>query len=156
VKEPKYKHFFVVKDGKFVWEDGEMFDYKKRSLEGKKGYALIEEQENKPSPNQYAYYFAGIIRKECMVSDCFQGLSEKQIHSILFLELRSSVHGIKMPDGSTRLKTIAEDFNRYTMKDMAKYIEELIPYLNTEYNIWPKPADHYKYNKFYMNPKIIT
>jgi len=151
MREPKYKHFFKVRDGKFIWEDEDMLEYKRKSLEGGRGYAIIEEAGDEITPNQYAYYFGGIIRKECMKSNTFQGLSEKQVHQVLFNELRSSVKGIKMPDGSTKLVTIAEDFSRYKLPDMQKYIEELIPHLQVEYNIHPKPASHYKYNKFYFN-----
>ena len=151
MREPKYKHFFKIRDGKFIWEDLDMFKYKKRSLEGGKGYAIIEEVGEEITPNQYAYYFGGIIRKECMKSNTFQGLSEKQVHQVLFTELRSQVKGIKMPDGTTKLVTVSEDFSRYKLPDMQKYIEELIPYLQVEYDIHPKPASHYKYNKFYFN-----
>ena len=130
-----------------------MFRYKKLSLEGRRGYAIIEQITGEVTPNQYAYYFGGIIRKECMVSNAFQGLSEKQVHQVLFAELRSSVKGIKCLDGTTRLVTVTEDFEAYGKESMRKYIEELIPHLNTEYRIFPKPAEHYKYNKFYLKER---
>jgi len=153
--EPKYKHYFTVREGKFVWEEKDMFEYKRKALEGRKGYAIIEEEAIKVTPNQYAYYFGGIIRRECMKSNVFHGLSEQQIHQVLFSELRSSVKGIHLKDGTTRLVTVVEDFGKYNKEDMRKYIEELIPYLQTEYDIHPKPASHYKYNKFYLNEKLI-
>lgn len=155
MKEPKYKHFFKIRDGKFIWEDEEMFAYKKRSLEGYSGYAIIEKRVEEVTPNQYAYYFGGIIRKECMKSNIFQGLSEKQVHQVLFNDIRSSVKGIKNLDGSTRLVNVTEDFNNYGKEDMRLYIEELIPHLQVEYDIHPKPAEHYKYNKFYLDERTI-
>ncbi len=132
-----------------------MFAWKKLSLEGRRGYAIIEQVTGEVTPNQYAYYFGGIIRKECMVSNVFQGLSEKQVHQVLFAELRSSVKGIKLLDGTTKLVTVSEDFGAYGKEDMRKYIEELIPHLNVEYRIYPKPAEHYKYNKFYLKERKI-
>ena len=153
MKEPQYKHFFQVIDGKFIFEGEDMLNFKRKSLEGRRGYAIIEEVEDDITPNQYAYYFGGIIRKECMKSDIFQGLSEKEVHQVLFLDLRSSVRGIKMPDGTTKLVNITDDFSRYKKPDMWKYIEELIPHLQVEYNIHPKPASHYKYNKFYFDER---
>lgn len=152
-KSPSYKHFFKIVDGKYIWDEPDMFEYKRKALEGKRGYAIIEETDEEISPNQYAYYFGGIIRKECMVSETFQGLTEKQVHQVLFSELRSTTKGILMPDGSTKTVMVSEDFDRYKKKDMILYLEELIPHLNTEYNIWPKPASHYKYNRFYFNQK---
>jgi len=153
MQEPKYRHFFTVTDGKFIFEEDDMLEFKRRLLEGKRGYALIEEVEDDITPNQYAYYFGGIIRKECMKSNIFQGLSEMEVHQVLFSDLRSSVIGIKMPDGTTRLKTVSEDFHKYGKKKMRLYIEELIPHLQVEYDIHPKPSTHYKYNKFYFNDK---
>ena len=155
MKQLQYKHYFTVRKGVFEFEDKEMFEYKRRNLEGKKGYAIIEEVEKEITPNQYAYYFGGIIRRECMSSDIFSGFTERQIHHILFSELRSTTRGIELPDGTTKIVTITEDFEKYKQEDMRKYIDELIPHLQVNYNIHPKPSSHYKYNKFYIDPKII-
>ena len=152
-KSPAYKHFFKVVDGRFIWEELDMFEYKRKVLEGKRGYAIIDEADDDISPNQYAYYFGGIIRKECMVSETFQGFTEKQVHQILFAELRSTTKGILMPDGATKTVMVSEDFDKYKKKDMMLYLDELIPHLNTEYRIYPKPASHYKFNRFYINDK---
>lgn len=149
----QFKHKFKVVSGKFVWDDLEMFKYVQRNLEGKHGYALIEEEEDDISPNQYAYYFGGIIRRECMISNTFAGMTEMEIHQVLFNELRSHTKGILLPDGRTKLVTVMDDFSSFKKADMAKYIEELIPLLNTEYNIWPKPSCHYKDNRFYLKQK---
>ena len=154
-KSPKYKHFFKIINGKYLWAEPDMFEYKRKVLEGKRGYAIIEEEEEEISPNQYAYYFGGIIRRECMVSEAFQGFTEHEIHEALFFELRSTTKGIKLPDGTTKPIRVSEDFGSYKKKDMSAYIEELIPHLNVNYNIWPKPASHYKYNRFYINPKTL-
>lgn len=132
-----------------------MLEYKRNTLEGQRSYALIEEVEDDITPNQYAYYFGGIIRKECMKSNIFQGLSDKQIHQVLFMELRSTQKGIKNLDGTTRLVTVTDDFGAYKKPDMVIYIEEVIAHLQVEYNIHPKPASHYKYNKFYFNEKTM-
>ena len=155
MKAPDYKHYFTIVNGKFVWEDLDMLNYKRKSLEGKRSYAIIKEVKHNITPNQYAYYFGGIIRKECMASDTFQGLSEKEIHQILFHELRSSTKGVKLPDGTTKLVEVTDDFGVYSKEEMARYIDEVIALLQTEYNIYPKPATHYKYNKFYIDPKVV-
>lgn len=155
MKDPKYKHYFIIRDGKFIWEEPDMLEFKRKSLEGVRSYAILEEVEGDITPNQYAYYFGGIIRKECMVSEAFQGLSDKQIHQVLFTELRSTQKGIKNKDGTTRLVTVTDDFGSYKKPDMIKYIEEVIAHLQLEYDIHPKPAEHYKYNRFYLNPKTM-
>lgn len=155
MKELLYKHLFRVINGKFIWDNPQTFDLKKQNLEGRHGYAIIEILEDDISPNQWAYYFGGIIRKECMSSNCFASWSEKEIHNHLFKELRSKEKGIHQLDGTIKMVTITDDFSAYKKGDMAKYIEELIPHLNMNYGIYPKPASHYKYNKFFLDTKVF-
>lgn len=155
MKPLPYKHYFTVKDGKYVWEDPEMFRLKKQLLEGKRGYSIIEEVTEAGTSNQLAYYFGGIIRQECMNSDCFAGWKEKEIHEFLLLEVRGNVRNIRRPDGSSALVEMPGDFDRIkdNKKEMAKYLEEVIAKLNTEFNIYPKPSEHYKTNKFKVEVK---
>ena len=153
MKEPKFKHYFNIVNGIFIWDDKDMLEFKRRKLDGKRGYAIIDEEKENITPNQYAYYFGGIIRKECMVSDAFKGFSDRQIHQILFFDLRSTTKGVKMPDETTKLVTVSEDFGTYGKKAMTEYIEELIPWLISEYNIHARPASHYEYNKFYVETR---
>ena len=153
MKAPEYKHYFQIVNGKFIWEDPDMFEYKRRILEGKRGYALIKGERKQRTPNQLAYYFGGIIRSECMASDVFKGLTDLQIHQILFSELRSTTRGIKLPDGKTKLVEVTEDFSAYDRRELALYINEVIALLQTEYDIHPKPPYKYEYNKFYINPE---
>lgn len=148
MKDVKFKHYFAVKNSKFIWEDGDMFLAKKRSLEGCRGFAIIEQVKEEISQNQYAYYFGGIIRSECMSSEQFAGWTESEIHQHLFSELRSYNKEVIYPDNKREVKTFVDDFSSYGKKDMSTYIEELIPHLNNEYEIFPKSSRYYSYNKY--------
>jgi len=53
MRELKFQHRFSVINGKFIWDDKEMLEYKRRVLEGKRGYAIIEELEEEQSTNQW-------------------------------------------------------------------------------------------------------
>ena len=141
----------------FVWDDPEMFRLKKRMLEGKRGYAIIEEEADKASSNQLAYYFGGIIRKECMNSNVFSGMKEHEIHNHLLFEVRGETRNIRMPDGTIKIMECIPDFNEIkdSKKKMATYLEEVIAKLESEYQIYPKPAEHYKYNKFYIKERKV-
>jgi hypothetical protein len=158
MRELAYKHFFTVTDGKFNWESPDMFELCKRNLEGKRGYAIIEEDTPGASRNQLAYYFGGIIRKECMNSNTFGGMKEKEIHSILLQEVRGTMRNITMKDGSLKVVETVPDFNEIVRSktEMAKYINEVIMWLVMECDINPKPAEHYKYNKFQIDLKHYT
>lgn len=156
MKQLPYKHYFTVKNGKFVWEDTQMFYVKKTMLEGKRGYAIIEEIGERVSDNQLAYYFGGIIRQECMHSECFSGWKEREIHNHLLTEVTGTMRHIHRPDGSTSLVEMPEDFDSImsSKKKMAEYISKVIAKLETEYNIYPKPSEHYKKtNKFVIKEK---
>lgn len=154
--ELKYKHRFTVKDGKFIFDDKAMFEFIRKNLEGKQGFAIIEEEEKDISFDQFAYYFAGIIRRECMVSNTFEGLIEKEVHGILMMETgHSTTITYNHPKKGRIIYEIPEDIKKWSMKKMALYVEEVIALLNTEYQIYPKPPNHYKYNKYYMDPKKI-
>lgn len=150
----KYKHFFTVKDGQFVFEDKEMLAYIKRQFDGKRGYAIIEEVKDPNTVDQYAYYFGGIIRRECMPSNCFGGQTEYQIHCALMMETGHS-HTITFahPKDGRIVYDVPEDIKKFGKRKMSQYIEEVIALLTTEYNIHPKPSEHYKDNKYYMDPK---
>jgi hypothetical protein len=153
MRDLAYKHFFTIKYGRFAWDDPQMFEYKKRQLEGKRGYAIIEEEVDKASRNELAYYFGGIIRRECMRSNIFGGLKEKEIHNILLFETRGTVRNIAMPDGTTKVMECIPDFEEITRDkaEMAKYISEVIAKLQVDFDIHPKPASHYKQNRFYID-----
>ena len=158
MNELRFKHFFVVRNGEFIWDDIEMFNYKKRNLEGCRGYALIEEEPVECSPKQLGYYFGGIIRKECMKSECFAGWKEKEIHNHLLKAVRGTTREIHLPSGNSKLEEVAPDFEkiRRNKDDFGRYIEEVIAYLNTELNIYPRPSSHYKDNRFLPDTKIIN
>ena len=156
MKEPQYKHFFTVENGKFIWEEEDMFNLAKKRMEGKKGFVIIEEVEDNITPNQFAYYFGGIIRSECMNSNAFAGMTEKEVHQVLFSELRSYTKTIEYSNGKVERKVLTEDFSNYRKKEMIKYLEELIPHLQVNYNIHPKPSSHYKYNQFLIRKKTMS
>src|SRR5512137_2434639 len=125
MKPLAYKHYFTVEGGVYKWENPDMFNLVKRTLEGKRGYAIIEEETEKVSSNQLAYYFVGIIRQECMHSNCFAGLSEKEIHNYLLRAVRGTVRQICNRTGDITIMEMPGDFEEIMRKqsDMAKYIE---------------------------------
>ena len=91
-----------------------------------------------------------------MNSNCFAGLTDKQIHQVLLDETRSKQIIITMPDGSTRFKTVTDDFRAYGMRKMALYVQDVIVHLQTDYNITVKdPSMYAGYNKMVLRMKEI-
>ena len=158
-KELEYKHWFYCINGKLYWERPDFLRAKIHMLDGKKGYAIITYAEDPITPNQYAFYYGGIIRGECMHSNCFQNVGEKEIHDILFGELRSYTKEviITKKDGTIehKMAKFTEDFGNYGKKKMSEYLEELIPYLQDEYGIIVKDPKEYKYNQYSVTRRQI-
>ena len=148
----KYKHGFIVRDGNIIWDDETMFSLKKQMLEGKRGYAILEEEPEPITPDQYAYYFGVLIRKYCMSSNAFFGLTDWEIHNILLQELRSDTITYAAKDGKRKMSQITEDFKKFGKKRMRLYVEEVIAHLQVEYDIHPLPSEHFKDPKFNLNP----
>lgn len=150
----EYRHFFTVDDkGSFVWEEPDMLNFKREMLKGKRGYAIIEEVEENWTQPQLAYYFGGMIHGECMNSNCFVGLNDKQIHDILWAEYSEHIVVYHDKSGKPHQRVSVKDFHSIGKKQMSQYIEWLIPHLLEEYGIEVKPSENYKLNKYYIKPK---
>jgi hypothetical protein len=153
MKKLEYKHYFKVINGNPVYEDMDMYRLVMRNLEGKRGFSIIKDIEEDTSPNQFGYYFGGIIRQECMNSECFVGWTEKQIHEYFLKEIEGEMKMITM-GGKTRIAEVCPSFP-FGKKKMAEYITKVIAKLQTEFDIHPRPAEHYKYNKYHIDPQIF-
>lgn len=156
MKELPYKHYFTVKNGEYAWEEPQMFQIKKTMLEGKRGFAIIEEETERTTSSQLAYYFGGIIRQECMNSECFAGMTEKEIHDILLTEVAGTMRKVYHPASKIhRMMQMPGDFEQImnSKKKMSDYLEKVIAKLETEYYIYPKPSEHYKTNIFRIKTK---
>ena len=155
--ELQYKHAFTITDGRIYWDKPDLLRAKLFMLENKRGYAIITMEEDKPSSNQWAFYWGGIINGECMHSNCFLGLNEKEVHHILFSELRSYTRGVTITkkDGEEMhiQKEFIDDFSTYSKKKLSEYIEQLIPHLKNDYGIIIKDSKDYQYNKFHLKKK---
>jgi hypothetical protein len=151
----EYRHFFTIKSGVWVWEEPDMFALKRNLLEGKRGFAIIEEVQEDWTRSQLAFYWGGIIHGECMKSQCFSGLRDHEIHNILWDEYSSHTVIIQHADGKTEKKIVSDDWHAIGKKEMKGYIDFLIPHLLTEYGIIVKDPSVYKNNKFIIKKRKV-
>jgi hypothetical protein len=139
------KHYFKCSNGNLTFELPNVHTAQMQLLEGKKGYVVYTIEEEKITPNQRAFYYGGIIRGECMSSDAFKGFhSVEAISDYLVSELRTYVNIISYPDGTEKPIKVRDDISKYNIKQFAAYIEEVIAFLLTEFNIEVKPPEFYK------------
>ena len=145
-----FKHFFKVENNKIIFSDKEMLNFEKRKLEGKRGFLLFYEDEEKPSLSQYSYYFGVLIRKYCMNSNDFAAATQYDIHEYFLVELRGRAATIKKNNGRLRTIIAPGDFDhiRKSKKRFAEYITEVIALLNTDHDIFPLPPEHFKNPKY--------
>ena len=92
-------------------------------MKTREAYALFEEVKEDISADQYGYYFAGIIRAECMVSECFGGMKESEVHNVLMMETgHSHTVTFRHPRRGRVVYEVPEDIKKWSMRKMASYI----------------------------------
>lgn len=153
VKQIKYVHRGYVResDGVIILDHPSMYASKLHLLRGKRFSMVLEEEKEKPNQSQFAYYFAGIIRAECMSSESFAGWTENEIHIHLLKTITSYNKTLIYPSGQevvVECHDTREDFKSYSKEEMSRYISLVISYLNTELSIFPKDPEQYKFEKY--------
>lgn len=145
------KFKFVVSDFKTYWNDPIAVRSMLSSFEGKRGFAIFYEDNGNVTPDQYAFYFGAVI-KECLGLEEFIGYTKKEVHQQLFKELRSYQKKVEYTDKNgnkvSKIEDFVEDFDSYDKKDMAKYIEELLPRLALDRGLYIKDPSEYKIDQF--------
>ena len=131
-------HKFVVSDFKVYWDDPITVRTVISNLEGKRGCVIFYEDQENVTNDQWAFYYGAVI-KECMALNEFAGYTKREVHDMLFEQLRSY---------DKKSRAFIEDFGSYGKKDMAKYIEELLPYLALEHGLHIKDPSQYKIDQF--------
>ena len=147
MKDPQYRHWFNCSNRKFHFDRPEMFDKQKTAMNGKRGYAIFVEEDGDVTSSQRGYLYGGIIRAECMNSNVFAGMNEKEIYQYFIKKLRSYTKTIKTGEVET-IEVFAEDVSSYGKRKMTRFIDEVIALLNTEFNIFPKDPTEYKLNRY--------
>lgn len=110
-------------------------------MEGKDCYLILQENEENITKKQYAYFFKGIIKAECMNSEMFSTYTMEEIREIfenLFLSEQDVV------DGKLVNKKVTID--KLTKVEFAKFIEKVIAWLK-ENDINVKTIDEYWYEQ---------
>lgn len=152
-KDLQYSHYATVIDETFYFEKPEIWAFNRKQINNKRVRITVEEVSENITTNQFAFYFGGIIRSECMNSECFKGCTENEISDCLFEDIRSYTKTVIDSKGNTRIFHAIDKIVNYTKEDMRKFIEELIPHLAITYNIHVKDPEYYKLNKYIIKHK---
>lgn len=143
--ETYYKHIFECKNGELKFDNPEMLKTQKQIFEGKKGYCVFYKIEDKPSTNQWAFLYGGIIKAECMNSNSFAAFkSESEILNYFAKELRSYNRIIVDKNGVNHIIDSFDDISTYNMRQLSTFIDEVIVFLSTEFGITVKHPESYK------------
>lgn len=141
----------VVSDFKVYWDDPIAVRSAISSFEGKRMCAIFYEDQEIITGDQWAFYF-GVVIKECQGLEEFAGFTKKEVHQVLFSELRSYQKRVQFTDKEgneiSKIVDFQEDFESYGKKDMAKYMEELIPRLALDRGLFIKDPGQYKIDQF--------
>ena len=152
MRNPVYKHKAKVVNGKLRFRHHDLFVKNLSGLEGKIIEVTITEYNEKMTNSQRGYYFGGIIRSECLNSNCFSGWTESEIHQYLLESITSYTKTIIDKNGVEKMINCVDEFRDYNTKEMSEYTEKIRIFLLTEHGIDTKDPEDYKLNK-YQNAK---
>jgi hypothetical protein len=135
----RYQHKFKVKNGKIIFDNTKMMELQKQQFEGKEGYVTFHEVYEDPTQKQYAFYFFGIIQKECIESSNeFAGWEKDEVHNYFMKRLWTEKFNVK---GHTIVWQL--DFKDFNKERMKQHISKVIDLLATEHNIRVKTKEEY-------------
>lgn len=151
---PKIRHYGIMKGRKIHLHNLPLFNKNADALEGKRIEFTMDEEREKPSGDQHAYYRGAVIETG-LTAECFGGWTRDELHSFFvdeFLGIDRMVE-IKLKDGTIKKKIQRDkpslaDLNK---KEMSEYVEKCIAFLANE-GITVYDSNVYKLNKY----KTIT
>lgn len=129
--KPRIIHFGLIKNGKKIYYNNELYGKQIQSLEGKEFEEEIREKLKKPSQGTHGYYRGGII-STCLVSEKFGGWNEDEIHDLFCnLFLKTTIEKVFGDTGRTEITKVlsTSDLNQ---AEMNEFIERVIAWLATE------------------------
>ena len=141
-KDPDIIFRGEVRNGKKIHDRPELYQMQLNDLEGKRFEEVIRPEHVPPSPNQRAYYRAGIIRMACMKSNFFAGYTEEEIHQELMRTLRAYIKNINDTDHE-----FTQEYSAFSKEQHALYIDDVLNWL-AMHEIYPEPPENFKFNRY--------
>jgi hypothetical protein len=134
------------------YDNQELFSSVLQKFNNKDVVVTIELTHTPIDKDLYAFYFGIIIRKECMSSEQFQGsFNEMDIHEMLQKEFRNYVRVAETirDDGTIDREAVycVDNTLLYDKSNFMAYLNDVILYLGSEFNIHVKDYDQYVIDK---------
>lgn len=125
------RHYGIVRNGKKVYYNTDLYLRQMASLEGKEFEEIIKERHKKPSKSTHGYYRGGIIAS-CLTTEEFAGWEPEEVNDFFLNMFCKTIieKGFEdqKPVEIVHIKTTAE----MTQKEMNEFIEKVIAYLTSK------------------------
>lgn len=145
--EVQIYHNGIVRNGRIVYDRPLFYTSELARLEGKNVRVIIEEQKERKTVPQLAFYFGGIIRKTCMGSTLFEGWMEEEIDQFFRKRFLSYIKTIHFSDNTVTPVQVINELRDLTKEEMTLFINHVIQFL-AENGIEVLEPEMYKYNKY--------
>lgn len=129
--------FGKIEDGKVMLTDINLYHGIVHELEGKRIQIKIEELSLKYTDKQLNTYFGIIIGKHIMNISDFAGWTKDEIDNFLASKFRTEIKTIRDPSDMSESKMVSFiiPITKLNRKQFSRFIEEVILYLNEEYQL---------------------
>lgn len=143
------KHTGIIKNGRKIYDNPNLYTDQIISLEGKKFEEVIKEKHNEVTHNQYGYY-RGAILPTCHKTEMFSYFDKKDdIHENYFAPLfLSYIVMVRLPNRKPYEQTKVRSLADLSKDEMTEFIERVLAHC-VENNINCPPPEAY-YQKYYQ------
>lgn len=147
------RHFGKILDnGNISFYDNEMWQNQRLSLAGKEFELVIKEKIRRPSPNQFSYYFGGILGT-CITCEQFSHYSTvEEIHNEVFKPMFLSYQVMVKVGEKKWQKTVTRSLSELNKKETNEFIQNVLNFCSQE-GIEILEAQQYV-NKHYRETEI--
>ncbi len=147
------RHFGkVLENGKIIFNDESMWENQRLSLRGKDFELIIKEKLRRPTPNQYGYYFGGILGT-LLTCEAFSHFTtpediHKQLFAPMFLSYSDKVYLGKASWTVQHIRSLGD----LSKSETSEFVEKVLQWC-AENDIEILPSDAYV-NKYYKEIDI--
>ena len=127
------RHFGKIhENGNIIFYDNKMWENQRLSLRGKEFELVIKPKLKRPSPNQFSYYFGGILGT-CITCEQFSHYSTvEEIHNEVFKPMYLSYQVMVKVGDKKWQKTVTRSLSELNKEETSEFIQNVLNFCAQE------------------------
>lgn len=131
MKQPEIRHYGIVRNGKKVYYNTDLYLRQIQSLEGKEFEETIKEKHKKPSKSTHGYYRGGIIAS-LLTTEEFAGWEAEEVNDFFLNMFSKRIIEKYAPSGHKTEIVHIDTTGDMNQKEMATFIDKILVYLTNQ------------------------